>query len=159
MSDGYPSPMARPEPLQLQLRIRVHPMPSAWNAEPRALDAALQSGRDGFVRGTETADGVVFDVVVGVLRDRDGAPDFKGPLVHGGRGDRFLYLGWGAITPGGEHHRYGRLKLYLTPVVRQGWSSPGITWAQIEAGSLSTSVDGRGRDGTPLCGTAPLRWT
>ncbi len=80
--------MSHPE--QLELRIDVGPMPIVWCTDPAALSLGLQSGRNKIVRGTETADGVRFDVVVGIKRGRDGAPDFTGPLVHGRPGDRFL---------------------------------------------------------------------
>ena len=47
---------------------------------------------------------------IGVRPDVDGAPDFGGPYVHGRRGERFLYLTWGAGD--GEHfHMFRRAKL------------------------------------------------
>ena len=133
-------------------------MPIVGCTDPAALSLGLQSGRDDFVRGTETTDGVRFDVVVGIKRGRDGAPDFKGPLVHGRPSERFLYLSWGEATAEIEHAMFRRLKLYLSPVSRKGWSSPGVSWAQVNQGSVTTSVSGQGPDGTPHCGTAALLW-
>jgi hypothetical protein len=132
-------------------------MPTACT-DPATLSLGLQSGHDDIVRGTETADGVRFDVVVGIKRGRDGAPDFKGPLVHGRPGDRFLYLSWGEVTAQSEHEMFRRLKLYLSPVSRKGWSSAGVSWEQVEQGSIRTSVSGQGSDGTPHCGTARVLW-
>lgn len=147
--------MSHPE--QLELRIDLGPMPTACT-DPATLSLGLQSGHDDIVRGTETADGVRFDVVVGIKRGRDGAPDFKGPLVHGRPGDRFLYLSWGEVTAQSEHEMFRRLKLYLSPVSRKGWSSAGVSWEQVEQGSIRTSVSGQGSDGTPHCGTARVLW-
>tara|TARA_B100000686_G_C16326882_1_gene731141 strand:- start:129 stop:614 length:486 start_codon:yes stop_codon:yes gene_type:complete len=145
-------------PEQLELRIDLGPMPTAWCTDPTALSLGLQSGRDDIVRGTETADGVCFDVVVGIKRGRSGAPDFKGPLVHGRPGDRFLYLSWGKVTAQSDHEMFRRLKLYLSPGSRKGWSSRGVSWEQVNQGSITTSVSGQGPDGTPHCGTARVLW-
>jgi hypothetical protein len=133
-------------------------MPDLWTTRPGALSVGLQSGSDEIVRGTETLDGVHFDIVVGVKTGRDGAPDFTGPFVHGRPGERFLYLSWGAVTPDRRHETFRRLKLYLSPVSRAGWSSPGVSWDQINRGTLTTTVSGRGPDGTPHCATSALVW-
>lgn len=145
-------------PEQLELQINLGPMPTTWCTDLAALSLGLQSGRDDIVRGTETSDGVRFDVVVGIKQGRDGAPDFKGPLVHGRPGERFLYLSWGEVTAHSEHDAFRRLKVYLSPVSRKGWSSPGVSWEQVHQGSITTSISGRGHDGTPHCGTAPAFW-
>lgn len=39
-----------------------------------------------------------WEVDVEVIRN-DGALDFRGPGVHGKRGDRFIYLTWGNVGP------------------------------------------------------------
>lgn len=143
----------------LRLVIDVGPMPNVWCGDPAALSLAVQSGRDGLVHGVETEQGVRFEIEVGVKKARDGAPDFRGPLVHGRRGERFVYLSWGHVTADDEHVMFRRLKLYLSAVSRKGWSSPGIGWAAIERGDpVHVSVSGRGADGTPHCGSAPVRW-
>ena len=144
---------------QLELRIDVGLMPAVWCTDPAALSLGLQSGRDDIVRGTALEDGIRFEVSVGVKQVRAGDPDFTGPLVHGRPGERFLYLSWGHVTAHSEHDMFRRLKLYLSPVSRKDWSSPGVTWAQVKRGSITTSVSGSGPDGTPQCGTAEVRWT
>jgi hypothetical protein len=145
-------------PQQLEVRIDLRPMPDLWTTHPGALSVGLQSGSDEIVRGTETSDAVHFDIVVGVKTGRDGAPDFTGPLVHGRPGERFLYLSWGTVTPETPHETFRRLKLYLSPVSRAGWSSPGVSWDQINRAAITTTVSGRGPDGTPHCATAALMW-
>jgi hypothetical protein len=133
-------------------------MPALWCTDPAALSLGLQAGRDDIVRGTALEGGVRFDFVVGVKQGLGGEPDFTGPLVHGRPGDRFLYLSWGRVTADNEHDMFRRLKLHLSPVSRKDWSAPGVTWAQVKRGSITTSVSGSGPDGTPHCGAAEVRW-
>ncbi len=133
-------------------------MPETWCSDPGALSVGLQSGRSDIVRGERTDDGLYFSVDVVVKTGPDGEPDFAGPLVHGKRGDRFLYVSWGTVTATDDHAMFRRLKLYLSPVSRRDWSSPGVSWAQIEAGVAGTHISGRGTDGTPHCGSAPIHW-
>jgi hypothetical protein len=42
-----------------------------------------------------------------------GGFDFRGPAVHGRRGDRFLYLTWGNVDDDGGFHMFRRAKLML----------------------------------------------
>ena len=133
-------------------------MPAAWCTGPAALSLGLQSGRDDIVHGIALEDGMRFEVSVGVKRGRAGDPDFTGPLVHGRPGERFLYLSWGHATDDSEHDMFRRLKLYLSPVSRKEWSSPGVTWAQVQRGAITITVSGSAPDGTPHCGTAEVRW-
>ena len=48
--------------------------------------------------------------------DTDGALDFKGPAVHGKRGERFLYLTWGNVASDGSFTMFRRAKLMLNRV-------------------------------------------
>ncbi len=59
---------------------------------------------------TETA---AFDVEVKLVDD---GGDFRGPYVHGRRGDRFLYLVWGRVTPTATFDRFARSKVMLNDV-------------------------------------------
>jgi len=47
------------------------------------------------------ADGDRWETDAAVATSPDGSLDFKGPAVHGRRGDRFLYLTWATSTPQG----------------------------------------------------------
>lgn len=42
--------------------------------------------------------------------------DFRGALVSGKRGDRFLYLNWGSVTEDGAFHPFRRAKVDLTAI-------------------------------------------
>ncbi len=46
----------------------------------------------------------------------EGGLDFKGPEVHGKRGDRFLYLAWGSVDDGGDFQMFRRAKLMLNRI-------------------------------------------
>jgi hypothetical protein len=67
----------------------------------------------GLVRGD--ADEAVFDLAIDVVRDERGV-DFRGSFVQGRRGERFLYLSWGEVGPGGGFGMFRRAKLFLAPL-------------------------------------------
>ena len=136
----------------LRLHLVLSPMPDL-----EGLSVGLQSGRHDVVPGREVPDGLAFDVTIDVKRSDDGSPDFRGPLVHGPKGERFLYVTWGRLV-GGHHEMFRRLKLYLSPLERAQWSQPGLTWDEIDTGEVELRVSGKGNDGTPACGTAPALW-
>ena len=46
----------------------------------------------------------------------DGQVDFKGPAVHGKRGERFLYLTWGNLSDDGRFEMFRRAKLMLNRI-------------------------------------------
>ncbi len=49
------------------------------------------------------------------LIERDGERDFRGPAVHGRRGERFVYLTWGEVRDG-TFSMFRRAKLMLEDV-------------------------------------------
>lgn len=72
--------------------------------------------------------------------------DFKGPHVQGKRGERFLYLSWGAVGADGRFAMFRRAKLMLAaiePSVLESASQPG--YRLVAALSLT------GGDGAPRC--------
>jgi hypothetical protein len=46
----------------------------------------------------------------------DGTIDVGGPFAQGRRGDRFLYLTWGDVGPGGHFSMFRRAKLHLADI-------------------------------------------
>ena len=56
-----------------------------------------------------------WSVDVRVLDD-DGGLDFRGPAVHGRRGERFAYLTWGEVGEDGSFAMFRRAKLVLDQV-------------------------------------------
>lgn len=75
------------------------------------------------------SESVHFTAEVDVVESK-GEIDFRGPCVHGRRGDRFLYLTWGELLEGGIFKMFRRAKLLLRDVDAETLaraSSPG--WA------------------------------
>jgi hypothetical protein len=68
--------------------------------------------------------------------ERDGDVDFRGPVVQGRRGDRFLYLTWGDVDPDGRFEMFRRAKLML--------------------GRVDTALLARARDGAGLVARVDL---
>lgn len=62
------------------------------------------------------ADTAHWQLDVTVVAGVDDALDFRGPAVHGKRGDRFLYLTWGNIDGNGEFRIFRRAKLMLNRI-------------------------------------------
>ncbi len=91
------------------------------------------------------ADRAEWDVDVDVI-DVDGQPDFRGPVVQGRRGARFVYLTWGNVDASGDFEMFRRAKLLLSEIppdlVRPGIASRSM---------LVATVDLTGPDGGPRC--------
>ncbi len=77
--------------------------------------------------------------------DHDGDLDFRGPLVQGRRGDRFVYLTWGELHSGGGFEMFRRAKLMLNRI------DPGLVQTALKANGLEARVDLTGSDGGPRC--------
>ncbi|HEX4982171.1 MAG TPA: DUF5990 family protein [Ilumatobacteraceae bacterium] len=77
----------------------------------------------------------------------DGRFDFKGPAVHGSRGQRFLYLTWGDVNSAGGFAMFRRAKLMLDQI------EPELI-ADALAGSrpLLATIDLTDGYGGPRCG-------
>jgi hypothetical protein len=75
---------------------------------------------------------------------RDGQIDFRGSAVQGTRGERFVYLTWGEVSPHG-FEMFRRAKLMLNRV------DEGVIRSAIDAGRLLANVDLTGPDGGPRC--------
>ena len=80
------------------------------------VHVGVQVGREpvGLVRGDGPEARWSLDVRV-VTAD-DGGLDFRGPAVHGRRGERFLYLTWGDVQPDGTFAMFRRANLVLDRV-------------------------------------------
>ena len=74
-----------------------------------------------------------------------GRLDFRGPAVHGKRGDRFIYLTWGNVGPDHVFEMFRRAKLMLDRVEAQ------VMEAAVETGVLRAEVNLTGGDGGPRC--------
>ena len=71
--------------------------------------------------------------------------DFRGPAVHGKKGDRFLYITWGDRV-GGYFHGFRRGKLMLDRI------DPGVVAEAVEGGrTLVATVSLTDEKGGPRC--------
>jgi len=60
--------------------------------------------------------------------------DFRGPVVQGRRGERFVYLTWGSRRPGGSFEMFRRAKLMLDrvdPAVLDEVGDDGVLCAEV----------------------------
>jgi hypothetical protein len=157
------------------LRIVCSPLPALFCAEHEGIRLGIQKGREVLLDGrtldnADPASGLVFEAEVRVEPGKDGEPNFLGPFAHGTPQERFLYLAWGLEREGSHSGVDGfdlvrRLKLFLGPVERAGWSQQGITWELLEeldtaglGSALEARVSGIGPDGTPHCGGTKVDW-
>jgi len=85
-------------------------------------------------------------VDIRVVVESDGSLDYRGPMVSGKRGDRFIYLNWGTVARGGEFRLMRRAKVDLSAldplIVRQ---------ALDESAELHCAVDLTDAKGNPTC--------
>ena len=81
-----------------------------------------------------------------VVTTDDGHVDFRGSAVHGKRGDRFLYLTWGAVGADGSFEMFRRAKLMLDRV------DPAVMQQAIDSpGGLTATVQLTDAKGCPRC--------
>jgi hypothetical protein len=77
--------------------------------------------------------------------DDDGLVDFRGSVVHGKRGERFIYLTWGNVDDAGEFEMFRRAKLMLNRVDQNLMHDAVKRW------QLSASVRLTDDRGAPRC--------
>jgi hypothetical protein len=130
----------------------------------RRLPGSSWSGREGIhigvQRGTEVeklvigdAADAIFDIEIDLVKTDDGAPDFRGPYVHGRRGERFIYLVWGEVDADGVFTMFRRVKLPLTPLTAAPVQERVLAARQFEA--ILELTDPRGR---PLAASVRPPW-
>lgn len=76
----------------------------------------------------------------------DAGFDFKGPAVHGRRGERFVYLTWGDVGVAGGFEMFRRLKVML------GSLDPAAIAAAESGEPLRLRIPLTDRHGGPRCG-------
>ncbi|MDI1463398.1 DUF5990 family protein [Catellatospora sp. KI3] len=132
------------------VRIIGRQLPGASCAGVDGVRVGVQRDRD--VEQWVPADGeqAVFEFDVTVVDTADG-PDFRGPYVHGRRGERFLYLVWSHASTG-LPVMFRRAKLQLAPVAELLVQRPDVRAAV--TGTLPLT----GRDGTPVCASVRPPW-
>jgi len=145
----------------VRITIRGHNLPGRrFDEGDRVRDnvhVGVQEGRDpvGMVRGD--AKSATWDVDVKLVTTEDGELDFRGPVVQGKRGERFVYLTWGNVSGDAPFDMFRRAKLMLDA----GVSTLART-AEREDRPLVATVDLTDGRGGPRCArlnSDALTWT
>ena len=123
-------------------------------APPAGVDFALQIGRGAdynTVQTQRTTGGdLSFEFSVGVkAADKRAAPDFRGPVVQGPTGQRFVYIDIGTYARQGNTPWSRRLKVPLSGITRDMLDRASADSSVV----LETRVPGTGKDGGPNCAT------
>ena len=113
------------------------------------MHAGVQIGQQptGLVRGD--APSARWELAVVVATGIDGELDFKGPAVHGKRGERFLYLTWGKADSFGHFVMFRRAKLMLNRI--ESGLVRSVSSADADQRRLVGVVRLSDRHGAPRC--------
>lgn len=97
------------------------------------------------------AERAVFELDIEVVRTPQGT-DFRGPYVHGKKGERFLYLSWGELAPGGSFEMFRRAKLHLSALDSVLDTDFVLEPAQLDhAAAVQGELSLSDSNGAPLC--------
>jgi hypothetical protein len=145
----------------MQIEIRGHHLPGKTF---RNVGVPIHGVHVGVQVRSEPVDLVPGDAVsatwrldVRVVDGDDGGLDFRGPAVHGARGQRFLYLTWGDVTVHSPFTMFRRAKLMLDAV------DPALVRAAVDGERpLIATIDLTDARGGPVCarvGPPALVWS
>lgn len=98
------------------LRIIGTDPPGRVCSDHTNVHVGIQHGRDPDQIVPADTDPACFTAEVTVVEGRNGEPDFRGPVVQGRPGDRFVYLTWGELSATGTFSMFRRAKLMLDAV-------------------------------------------
>jgi len=121
----------------MDLTIVGHHLPGRTCGRYADIHVGVQVRKDpaGLIPGN--AESACWELDIDVLETPDGV-DFRGPAVHGRRGERFVYLTWGEHT-GDAFTMFRRAKLMLADV------------PDPSAASVTVRVDLTDECGMPRC--------
>jgi uncharacterized protein DUF5990 len=124
--------------------IRCNPGPNTGVYENIHVGVGPLAKPNELFRGDATA--TSWRVDVRVVRVSDSSLDYRGPMVSGKRGDRFIYLNWGTIEPDGEFRLMRRAKVDLSAL------DPAMVRRALEGSTeLHCLVDLTDAKGNPTC--------
>jgi len=98
----------------LRIRIEGTNLPGRVFCEHQHVHVGVQCRNDPVDLTPGDAAEATFEFDVDILAVDEGGFDFRGPHVHGKRGERFVYLTWGDHPPGGGYAMFRRAKLHLS---------------------------------------------
>jgi hypothetical protein len=125
----------------MRVEIRGHRLPGRACAGRAEVAVGVQRGREVVDVHPADADAVCWAFDVTEVPDRTGAPDVRGPFVHGRPGARFLFLSWDGLGADGTREMFRRAKLELDPALL----------AEAAGATLVAELPLTMADGTPVC--------
>jgi Family of unknown function (DUF5990) len=133
----------------VRITIEGEELPGAeWMSDGvplRNVHVAVQVGREPYQPVRGDAASAHWDVDVRAVVE-DGGVDLRGAAVHGKKGDRFPYLAWGDVGPGGSFAMFRRAKLMVADI------NPDLLAAAAgEDGALVATIGLTDEHGCPRC--------
>ena len=120
---------------------------------PAGAHCAVQRGRVALIPPVRAvADEIAFELRIGVVTKPDGAIDFRGEVVQGKRGERFVYVNSGSYGAQADTVWNRRAKVHLS-----GITSELLASLDGRAGAvLQARIAGTAKDGGPAAASVPL---
>lgn len=132
----------------LPIRLRGEGLRGPGNGESDGLHLGIQRKREVVSVVPRSTASATFTLDVDVVSPGDGVLDFRGPFVHGKRGDRFLYLSWGEVARDGSFGMVQRTK------IRLGFIDPSLVERALDTGAtLQGTLELSDQRGCPRSGT------
>ena len=129
---NLPGASCRPAPDHSERYENVHASVGSWKAPV------------GLIRGDAAR--ATWRLEVRPIELPAGSIDFRGPMVEGRRGERFLYINWGTVDHDGNFHLFRRAKALL------GEIDAVLVREAIRAGAeLHCTIDLTDAKGNPVC--------
>jgi len=125
--------------------VRVEAIDPPFGSE-HGVRFGLQAGRDvhEHVPATGTAE---FHTQVEIV-DVEAGRDFRGPHVHGRKGDRFLYLSWGVLDEAEPFVMLARAKIKLADVPAELFEAVGVNGGVLVCELKATNDRGQPASGS-----------
>ena len=124
----------------MRIRIVGTELPGRKHDDYSNVHLGLQVRNEVIDRVPADAERAVFEMDVNLV-EAPGGIDFRGPCIHGKRGERFLYLSWGNVAADGTWQMFRRAKLQLDAI------DAGLLSAPVVVGALALTD----KCGAPRC--------
>ena len=97
---------------ELKVRIIGNQLPGLRFTEREPVYVGIQNKTEVVDPVPGDSKEVVFEFKIEVVNSKD--PDYRGPFIHGKKGERFLYLSWGEVRGKSGFEMFRRAKLHLS---------------------------------------------
>lgn len=138
------------------MRIVGHRLPGLSWSEHSHVHVGVQHRKDAINLVACDAACAVFDIPIEVVLDPTIGIDYRGPFAQGKRGQRFIYLSWGDLTPENRFTMLRRAKLNLFTIPEH------IARALADGCTVQAELELTDPRGEPICASIPpqlIHWT